>query len=135
MTTELAIILNGKKYDYWREEDLLADGVRFFIKPYQSADNIKENVTQFLDMVHEMFSNRSNNLNDKIHKQRIGGLKRRITNFLKYFPRAKTIEEVQSKVYGFILGLGGLSTLPGFGITNSHKDKPHGNPEIQSIYR
>lgn len=53
-------------------------------------------------------------------------------NVLRELKR-KDRDQVKDWAYNLILSSEGMSPLPGFGMTNKHKDYVPGNPEYQSI--
>lgn len=98
--------------------------------PFQSVEKIRENIKELLSFISEkLIPSKNKSLNKDILN-----LKRKISFFLKNIDKIETKENVIKAIYNFLLSLDGLSTLPGFGMTNRFKDKININPEKTSIY-
>lgn len=99
--------------------------------PFQSGEKIKENIKELLYFILEKLI--ISKENEQLNKD-ILSLKRKISFFLKNIDKIESKENVIKAIYNFLLSLDGLSTLPGFGMTNRFKDKININPEKTSIY-
>ncbi len=124
--------INGKEIEGMEEKYLTTILVLYFSKhfPFQSVEKIKENMKELLSFVLEQLVLTKNKILDK----EILSLKRKINFFLKTIDKIDTKEKIIKAVYNFLLSLDGLSTLPGFGMSNKFNDKININPEKTSIY-
>lgn len=124
--------INGKEIEGMEEKYLTTILVLYFSKhfPFQSVEKIKENMKELLSFVLEQLVLTKNKILDK----EILSLKRKINFFLKTIEKIDSKEKIIKAVYNFLLSLDGLSTLPGFGMSNKFNDKININPEKTSIY-
>jgi len=121
-----------KEIEGMEEKYLTTILVLYFSKhfPFQSVEKIKENMKELLSFVLEQLVLTKNKILDK----EILSLKRKINFFLKTIEKIDSKEKIIKAIYNFLLSLDGLSTLPGFGMSNKFNDKININPEKTSIY-
>lgn len=124
--------INGTAIENLGDKYLTTVLILYFSKhfPFQSGRKIKENIKELLSFISEKLVQTKNKNLDKD----ILSLKRKISFFLKNIDKIESKENVIKAIYNFLLSLDGLSTLPGFGMTNRFKDKININPEKTSIY-
>lgn len=128
---------NKEKYGFMDEKDLLAYLFEKFLKKrdlkYRSIENLREIVKEIALMVYEIIE--PGVTTDQ--KRKASGLKRKITNFIRFAETIKTTEDIVAKSYDFLLGLEGLSTLAGFGMADKSggkfRGRVAGNPERVSV--
>lgn len=124
--------VNGDAIEDHGDKYLTVVLVLYFTKhfPFQTVEKIRENIKELLSFISEKLVQTKNKNLDKD----ILSLKRKISFFLKYIDKIETKENIIKAIYNFLLSLDGLSTLPGFGMSNKFGDKININPEKTSIY-
>ena len=129
------VIINGKSFEYHHHEEVVRDLVCKTAPhfPYQSADAIRENLKNILEVIVEGLNYEEEKERDKKRKQKIKRMIKRLSNFLEFSKYKKTQRSLMTSAYDLILALEGFGLLHGFGLTNSFGDHIVGNPERKSL--
>lgn len=101
--------------------------------PYWSYDALREFLFGSLDMLIEFCREKRPEVPDKSSKSKLTSFVRKANLMKKHFPENQG--RAVSYIYNQILSCEGMALLPGFGMSNVHKDNLKGNPEIRSIYK